>query len=170
MHLLQVWQLELLWRPHSRYSLATSVPAGLLQLVPAQRVAHRVVPGRLRQCDQQLCLHICHLQPAGIFTSKRRLCWKACLPCAHCKHSLMEIRAAPRSAADVHLQCRSEHSEWRACAWLSVRPPCIGPGPCQDAGSFCCQQTAILEHTDAAGASQSAPVAALAARSGLQPS
>ena len=100
----QVRQLQLLWQPRSGHSLAAGVPAGLLQLVPAQRVAHRVVPGRLWQCDQQLCLHICHLRPAGIFTSKRRLCWKACLPCAHCKHSLMEICAAPTSAADVHSQ------------------------------------------------------------------
>ena len=168
MHLVQVWQLELLWRSNSCHSIAAGVSAGVLQLVPTQCMAHRVVPRRLRQCNQQLCLHICHLRPAGSFSSKRRLYWRACLPCAHCKHSLMEICAAPTSAADVHLQCCPEHSERRAYAWLSVRLPCTAPGPCQNAGSFWCQQAALLEHADAAGASHSASVAALAARPGLQ--
>ena len=94
MHPVQVRQLQLLWQPRSGHSIAAGVPAGLLQLVPAQRVAHRVVPCRLWQCDQQLCLHVRHLRPAGIFSSERRLYWRACSPCAHCKRSLTETCAA----------------------------------------------------------------------------
>ena len=111
---------------------------GYYNSYPAQRVAHRVVPRRLRQCNQQLCIHVRHLRPAGHFSSERHLSWTACLPCAHCKCSLIQNRAASSDRADVHMQCCPGHSERRASACLTVTLSYTKDGLCYGAGVLCC--------------------------------
>ena len=134
MHLVQVWQFQLLWQPNSGHSIAAGIPAGLLQFIPAQCVADRVGACRFRQCDQRLCLH-----------SKQGLRSRACLSYADCRCTLTMICAAPICSARVHPQGCPEHSARASSAWLCVRRPYTEFDPCQCAGVFRCLKAVLVE-------------------------